>query len=388
MEWDAAAARAVAWLENQGQEMERLLGQLVTVNSHTPETAGVNRVGDLLGECFTMPGLDHQAHQAAGAGTHHVWGTAAAGKPVLLVGHHDTVFPPGTFEGMRQDGPLLRGPGVLDMKGGLVVVNFALRALAHAGALDRVALRVVSVSDEEVGSPTGRAVLQQLCAGARSALVFEAGRAHDAIITRRKGTGGMTVTATGRAAHAGNQHAEGINAIWALALFIDAAQQLTDHDNGITVNVGTITGGSSKNTVPDHARCQLDFRFLTMAQGRQVEQALAQAAHNAQQRVAGARIELEGGISRMPLERTDASAELMHQYAAAAAQCGLGRTESALLGGGSDANTASAAGVPAIDGLGPRGKGFHTLDEQIERATLVPKAMALVRFLVASGAQP
>src|SRR5690606_22478233 len=145
---------------------------------------------------------------------------ASAAGAVALVGHHDTVFPPGTFEGFSIEGDIARGPGVLDMKGGLTVAIFALRLLAEAGALARLPLRFVSVSDEEIGSPSGTAFLEQHLAGAACALVFEAGRAGDRIITARKGTGGIVAVAHGRAAHAGNQHEVGKNAIWSLARFV------------------------------------------------------------------------------------------------------------------------------------------------------------------------
>src|SRR5262249_10947830 len=134
--------------------------------------------------------------------------------PIALVGHLDTVFPPGKFEGFRRDGALWRGPGVLDMKGGLAVVAWAMKASARAVGLDAIApLRVVIVSDEEVGSPEGQGVIRSAIEGASACLVFESGRTNDAIVTRRKGTGGMTVVAHGKAAHAGNNHADGVNAI-------------------------------------------------------------------------------------------------------------------------------------------------------------------------------
>jgi glutamate carboxypeptidase len=217
--------------------------------------------------------------------------------------------------------------------------------------------------------------------------VFESGRVNEQIVTRRKGIGGLTVVAHGKAAHAGNNHTDGINAIWAMAQFIVRAQELTDYERGVTVNVGKVTGGIGKNTVPDRAEALVDCRFLSARDGEQLVAALKDAADAAAEKVFGARVEVLGGISRMPLEKTEASAVLMAEYAAAARASGLGGDEAPLIGGGSDANTVAAAGVPAIDGLGPRGKGFHTVDEFIERATLIPKTAALVRFL-ASRARP
>ncbi|HZH02575.1 MAG TPA: M20/M25/M40 family metallo-hydrolase, partial [Myxococcaceae bacterium] len=306
--------------------------------------------------------------------------------PVGLVGHLDTVFPPGKFEGYRVDGPLRRGPGVLDMKGGLVVMAYALKALAEArGAEALPALRIAIVSDEEVGSPEGQGVIRSALRGARACLVFESGRAHDAIITRRKGTGAVTAVAHGKAAHAGNNHADGHNAIWALVRFIDRAQVLTDYAKGVTVNVGKVAGGQGKNTVPDRAEAQVDIRFCTRADGEALVAALHAAGDEAAASVPGTRILLEGGVSRPPLEKTEASSALFTAYAECARAAGLGSGESPLVGGGSDASTAFAMGIPSIDGLGPRGKGFHTVDEQIELATLVPKALALAELLSRRG---
>jgi glutamate carboxypeptidase len=286
------------------------------------------------------------------------------------------------FEGYRRDGSIGRGPGVLDMKGGLVVVAFALKSLAATGGLGSVVpIRIVIVSDEEVGSPEGQGIIAAAISGSSACLVFEAGRQGDAIVTRRKGTGAMTAIAHGRAAHAGNAHEQGANAIWAIARFVDAAQGLTDYARGMTVNVGRVIGGQSKNTVPDRAEAQVDLRFCTGVDGEELVLAIRRAAHDAAASVPGTRIELQGGTARVPLERTEASAKLYAEYAACARAHALGGDEAPLMGGGSDASTAATLGIPAIDGLGPRGLGFHTTDEQIELASLVPKAQALARFL-------
>jgi glutamate carboxypeptidase len=376
---------ALAWLAKQQGAMERDLAELVEISSHTPDLDGVTKsaerwvaqtralTGDVL-EGGTV------ASKSGKYGTHVAMQTRGDGA-VMLIGHHDTVFPKASFTGFREDGALLRGPGVLDMKGGLVVIGYALGALHHAGLLARVPVRAISVADEEIGSPEGRALVLDGARGAACALVFESGRVNDQIVTRRKGIGSVTVVAHGKAAHAGNNHSDGVNAIWALARFIERAQELTDYERGVTLNVGKISGGIGKNTVPDRAEALVDFRFLTQRDGEAMVGAIRDAAEAAAEKVFGAKIEVHGGISRQPLERTDASAVLLAEYAACARAAGLGGDEAPLIGGGSDANTVAAAGVPAIDGLGPRGKGFHTVDEFIERATLLPKTEALVRFL-------
>jgi glutamate carboxypeptidase len=289
----------------------------------------------------------------------------------VIIGHHDTVFPPGHFEGWREDGGRAIGPGALDMKGGLSVIRGALAALAEVGALAALPVVVICVADEEVGSPSSQVHLHAIARGASCALVFESGRVGDA----------MNAVAVGRAAHAGNNHKDGANAIWALAKFIDAAQQLTDYARGCTVNAGQITGGTSKNTVPERAECKLDLRYETVTDAKALIAALGAAADAAAAAVPGVRIEISGGANRLPLERTPASAALRDEYAACARAAGLGHGEAGLLGGGSDANTVAPLGVPAIDGLGPRGAGFHTQAEYVELATFVPKAEALLRFL-------
>lgn len=376
---------AARWLAEQATSMEQALAALVEVNSFTENVEGGRKVAAMLEELYAVDGLVSRRVPSTKFADHLVVSsTSAAASPIALVGHLDTVFPPGMFEGYRRDGDLARGPGVLDMKGGLVVVAWALKALAQAGALP--GLRLVIVADEEVGSPEGQGVIKDAIAGARGALVFEAGRKNDLVITRRKGTGAVTVTAHGKGAHAGNAHKEGANALWALAKLVDRAQSLTDYDRGVTVNVGKVTGGTSKNTVPDQAEALIDLRFETRADGEALVEALRKAAEECAASVQGTRIEIAGGIARLPLERTEASVRLMESYGAAAKAAGLGSGEAGLIGGGSDASTSHAMGIASIDGLGPRGIGFHTKDEQIEVATLVQKAQALARFLASLGA--
>jgi glutamate carboxypeptidase len=370
------------WLADHAKAMEAELRELVEVNSFTDNVEGGRKVGAMLSRTFAIEGLEPNIIVSTRYADHLVFSSHgdSSRKPIALIGHLDTVFPPGTFEGYRRDGDLARGPGVLDMKGGLVVVAYALRAIAETVGLAAIPpVRLVIVADEEVGSPEGQGIIHQAIAGAGGALVFEAGRKGDAIITRRKGTGSMTATAQGRAAHAGNGHREGKNAIWALARFIDRAQALTDYARGVTVNVGIVSGGTSKNTVPDRAEAQLDLRFETTRDGETLASELKKAA--LEHGIEGVSIAVTGGVARQPLERTPASGKLCEAYAACAKECGLGGEEAGLIGGGSDASTSFAMGIASIDGLGPRGVGFHTKDEQIEVATLVLKAQALALFL-------
>lgn len=374
----------MTWLDSQLPAFEEALAALVNINSFTGNREGGNQVGRLLRDAFAIEGVTAEVVPSSRYADHLVFRTQgrAGAAPIALVGHHDTVFPPGSFEGYRIDGGLRRGPGVLDMKSGLLVVAWALKALAReSGFAGLPPLVVVSVGDEEVGSPEGAPLLRKVIAGAQACLVFESGRANDVIVTSRKGSGTVTAHAHGKAAHAGNAHADGVNAIWALSRFLDAAQKLTSYERGVTVNVGLVSGGTARNTVPAEATAQLDLRFTSPADAEALRVALRSAAVAAGASVPGARVEIIEGPFRAPLERTEASAALARSYGACARFEGLGDGESPRVGGGSDANTASAMGIPSIDALGPRGSGFHTHDEAIELATVLPRIKALARFL-------
>ncbi|HTV17818.1 MAG TPA: M20/M25/M40 family metallo-hydrolase [Polyangiaceae bacterium] len=373
-------ARLMAEIAAREAAMLELTRRAVLLNSYSANVAGVNAVGALLVEAFALPSLEHVALAGERYGTHLFWRTRAPGAPILLIGHHDTVFPPGHFEGWSVAGERATGPGALDMKGGLAVIWGALAALEQLGVLAHLPLVVASVADEEVGSPESSAHLIDWARGASAALVFESGRQRDMIVTRRRGTGTLTASFTGRAAHAGNAHAAGRNALWAMARFIDAAQALTDYERGNTVNVGLASGGTSSNTVPAAAECKVDVRFERSDEATALLEALRHAAERAAESV-GVEVALSGGANRMPLDRTPASEALYHEYAAHARAAGLGGDECPLVGGGSDANTVASVGVPAIDGLGPRGEGFHTTTEWMDVTSLRPKAEALARFL-------
>jgi glutamate carboxypeptidase len=375
---------ALAALHARTEETHELLAQLVQTNSHSANVTGVNAVGTLLRSALAALPLETSVTRDALGVEHLAFQTRATdhAQAVLLIGHHDTVFPPGEFETWSVADGVAHGPGVLDMKGGLALIVQVLRALHDVGRLAALPLCFVSVGDEEVGSPRSRALLEALVPHARSALVFEAGRARDAIITARRGSGQGVVTAHGRAAHAGNALAEGRNAIWALAKFIDAAQQLNGTIAGTSVNVGLIAGGTARNTVPDRARCELDLRFADAAGERALTEALVQLGAEAERALEGTRLALSLTTARKPWARSEESVALCARYAAAQQAAGLEACEAAQMGGGSDANTVGALGLAAIDGLGPRGSGFHTREERVQLGSLPKKAEALLRFLL------
>jgi glutamate carboxypeptidase len=365
--------------------MEAALAALVEQGSFTRDPGGVAAVVALLEPALARAGLATERIASASFGPHLAFRGPAAGPPVFLVGHADTVFPKDTFEGFRREGDRAVGPGAFDMKGGLVVMVHGLLAAARAGLLASLPVAGLVVSDEEVGSPDSQPLLAARARGAACALVFESGRPGDLVVTRRKGVASLRVLARGVAAHAGNEPEKGRSAIWALSRFVDRVQALSDPARGLSVNVGTFHGGTTKNTVPERAECEVDLRFETAADGRALADAIRAAAAAAA--LPGTHLEVHPGAWREPLERSEASAALAAEYGRCQRESGLGAGEAPLVGGGSDANTTAAAGVPSIDGLGPRGGGFHTTAEEVDLSSLVPKAQAFLRFLAARAAR-
>jgi len=326
---------------------------------------------------------DHRVYRSAGLDSHE--------RTLALVGHIDTVFPRKMgFLDFRRDEEKAYGPGVLDMKGGLSVIVGALRALKRAepATFSSLRLRVVCVTDEEVGSTSSIHLYRELASRLTGGLVFEAGRVDDEIVTARKGTGTFTVHAEGIAAHAGNHHADGVNAIHALAHLIPRIEALTDYERGITVNVGLIEGGTSKNTVPPHAKCMIDVRVQRTRDADWISHEMRELVESpfpldadVPERVHHAHFRLEGKVTRPPMEATPGAQSLRTCYETHAAAAGLKTGEAPRQGGGSDANLIAALGVPCIDGLGPFGKGFHSKGEWCSLESLRMRTKALACFL-------
>jgi glutamate carboxypeptidase len=384
------------------REQVPFLASLVEQPSCTREPDDVEAAAALLDARAAELGLSvvRHADPAGRFAAHRVYATphtAPDDRALALVGHIDTVFPRALgFAGFRREGDVVRGPGVLDMKSGLSSMLAAWAALRRAAPEQASLLRcrMIVVSDEEVGSPSSRALLAALAPRTSAALVFEAGREGDRIVTRRKGGGLWTIVAHGRAAHAGHDHASGVNAIHAIALLVPRLEALTDDGRGLTVNVGLIEGGSAKNTVPERASIGIDARFETAEDAVRFERSVRALVADpfagvpgVPDRLRAARFELEGGVTRPPMEASAASQALRARYEAVAAECGLGVGEAPLQGGGSDANLLAAAGVPCIDGLGPYGRHFHETREWSSLESLRRRTEALALFLLgeASG---
>ncbi len=372
------------------------LKALVETPSHTHARGDVELAAAKLDRLAGELGLCVERHPDPDGrfADHRVYRTPAtdpAERALALVGHVDTVFPRSLgFVAFSRDGDVIRGPGVLDMKSGLTAIFFALRALREVApdAFARLKARVVVTSDEEVGSPSSRTLLGALAPLTHEALVFEAGRDHDQIVTRRKGGATWTLTVQGRSAHSGLNHHGGVNALHAMALIIPQLEALTDYQRGVTINCGLLQGGTAKNTVPAEAKLVFEARFETMEDARTTVAAVEalcadplSALPGAPQRLHDVTLGLGGGMTRPPMEPVGATQQLRLRYEQAAAAVGLAIGEAPLQGGGSDANLLAAAGVPCIDGLGPYGKQFHRVEEWSLLSSLRMRTQALARFL-------
>jgi glutamate carboxypeptidase len=302
------------------------------------------------------------------------------GKPLqALIGHCDTVWPRGTLSSM----PItiragrMTGPGIYDMKGGLVLMIFALRALAQLG-LDPEVLPVVFVnSDEEIGSGESRRTVERLSKIADRVLVLEPALGEvGALKTARKGVGQFTIRVSGKAAHAGLEPSKGVSAILELSHVVQKLFALNDPDSGITVNVGTIDGGMRPNVVAPESTADVDVRVLTTQQARQVEAAIRSLAPV----TPGAVLTVEGDVDIPPLERTPRNRLLWRRAQAIAKEIDLD-LEECLAGGGSDGNVASLF-APTLDGLGPVGAGAHATHEFIQLDSMVERGALLALLLL------
>jgi glutamate carboxypeptidase len=298
-------------------------------------------------------------------------------KPVLLLGHLDTVWPMGTLRAMpwREENGRFWGPGVFDMKAGVAMALAAMRVLEELGADRRVTLLLNS--DEEVGSPVSRAITERLALGSVAVLVLEPAQGL-ACKTARKGVGEYRLQVTGVAAHSGVDFERGHSAIVELARLLQTVAGFTDLRVGRTVNPGTICGGTRSNVVAEHAWAEVDVRIAKASDAAKVDK-LFRGLKCAD---AACRLEISGGINRPPMERKPGTVVLYQQAKKLAAELGF-VLEEAATGGGSDGNFTAALGVPTLDGLGAVGEGAHAAHESVLIEHLAPRT-ALLAALIAS----
>ena len=354
-----------------------LLKQLCAFESPSGDKAAVDACSTFVAGQLRAAGVQVRTVAQTAAGDHLVadWAGESTGSGrFLTLCHLDTVWPLGTLASMplREADGKLYGPGAYDMKAGTVILWLALRALKAAGLAPRHPVRMVFSSDEEVGSVTSRDLIEAEARRSTLALVLEPAMAGGQLKTFRKGVGEFKIVAQGRSAHAGVDHPKGLNAIEELAHQIIKLQAMTDYEQGTTLNVGTITGGTASNMVPDHAEMEVDFRVSRLSE---VER-LMPAILNMQPAIPGMRLTISGGLNRPPMERTATMIATFEQARRLGESLGL-KLEEGATGGGSDGNFTSALGTPTLDGIGARGDGAHAVHEHIVIESLAERAALL-----------
>ena len=380
-------ARSInAYMDKERQAMEAMLEELVNRDSGSYDITEVNALGDLLAGQLEAMGCTvtlYQQHGAAYPVAGHyepggmAAGAAAPARSILLVGHRDTVFPAGTAEKrpFSRDASRFYGPGVADMKGGIVAGLFAMKALiAMQEQTGPLPLEIVLTSDEEIGSTVSGPVLMERCKTAKAAFFLEPARANGAVVTARDGSDIFRVDVYGKAAHAGLNFTDGASAINGLAAIISEFAALTDAGGAFSVSTGLVGGGSGAAIVADHAWCMGCTRYTSLEQRQYLLDSFHRIVetHNG----GGLRAALDCSAGYLPLTANEANMRMFALAREAAGHFGLD-LEGVHTKGSGDAGLAAAQGVPAICGMGPVGGNLHTDEEYLEAASLPERAKVL-----------
>jgi glutamate carboxypeptidase len=384
---DEREAAVLDWLDGQEEAMVALLEALVNTDSGSFDRDGVDRTGTILHRHLEAAGvpceLIEQPQASFSLRARLERAPADGSGHVLLLGHRDTVFPKGEAarRPFRVEAGKAFGPGVADMKAGLVMNTFVIEAFARAGGA-RHPLVALYTTDEEIASPASRPVIEATAEGARAVFNAEPGRISGNIVSGRKGALFLTVEITGRAAHSGAAHDKGISAIEELCRKVLALHALTDYEAGTTFNVGIIQAGQSVNTVAPHARARLDVRFKSIEAMRMAEQAIERvlgATH-----LAGTETRVTERAQFLPFEPNPASQRLAEHYIACARELGV-PLAGEYTGGSADSGFTAAVGAPTVCGTGPVGEKAHSPDETCHLDTLIPRAKILAMAIARLG---
>ncbi len=373
------------YLKAHNDQIVQTIQQLVEIESPSDIKQAVDRLGAVLAGRFDDLGGHTRFHPAEKFGNHLQvdFPGERRGKPVLLLGHLDTVYPIGTLATMPcriADGRVW-GPGTLDMKSGIALALHAIQALqARQGKVLPRPVTVLLVSDEEVGSDSSREITENLAKKSSAVLVLEpAYGLEGAVKTARKGIGEYKITVEGKAAHSGLDFEKGESAVLELAKQIIEISRLTDLKRGLTLNVGAIVGGTRVNVIPAEASAWIDVRIARIKDAAGIDRKL----HSLKPFNRKCKIEITGGLNRPPMERTAGIAALYEKASQIAKDLGW-TLEEAAVGGGSDGNFTAALGIPTLDGLGGVGEGAHATHESVLISEL-PRRAALLAGLIESA---
>ncbi len=359
------------------------LENLVNIDSHSSDFEGMEKVVAYLEKEFQTP-MWHITRPDCGAGCAkplQIANTADENYDVVLCCHIDTVFQKGTVANRPYSvkNNVAYGPGVSDMKSCCLQAVYVAKELEAMGALDKLKICLAFNTEEEVGSTNVRPWLEKLGGNTKYCLVMEAARANGARVLERKGVQHYIVDFTGRAAHAGNNHADGRSAINEMAYWILELAKLTDYESGLTVNTGVVTGGQSYNAVAAKAHMDIDVRIVDKKQVEIIDAALEKLTLHA--KAADISVEVKHPVNQPPMASTAETAELVALIDEASRMYGMS-TEWVKAGGASDGNYMSGAGACTVDGIGPVGAGGHSEDEYLELDSIEPSLKVLEKVLL------
>ncbi|HCA92449.1 MAG TPA: peptidase M20 [Alphaproteobacteria bacterium] len=378
----------VEWLDQQQANMLALLKDLVDIDSNSFDKAGVDRVGSRLVAFFDEHEIPHETIplEFHGDAIRAVVSGGDGNQPILLCGHRDTVFPTGEVQKRpfsTADGKAF-GPGVADMKPGLVINAFILAAFHKFGGHPNPLVGLFT-GDEEIGSPASKDVITAEAEKARLAFNSEPSRPSGNIVTRRKGGIFCRCEVTGVAAHSGGFFEDGRSAIEELARKVQALHALTDLEKGITINVGLVGGGQSVNTVAAHANCGIDIRYREIPDRAHIWSKVRDICETTTVNGTSSTLQVTGEF--YPLNPSEQSAELFAIYKDVAAEDGI-RVEGDHSGGCADSGFIAAAGTPVICGVGPVGGNYHRPDEWMQIDSLAERARFIAQTILRLASQP
>jgi glutamate carboxypeptidase len=370
--------KILGYLKESQEQMVSLLGEFTNIDSPSTSKQHLDRFSEALARVWRDAGAEVEVIEEAQNGNHLrvAWGSGDG--QILALGHYDTVWDAGETvrRPFRLENGRAYGPGAYDMKGGIVETIFAVKALSALGIAPRSRLVVLHNSDEEIGSPSSRPVIEEEARKSKAVFVLEPSAQGGTLKTWRKGVGMFEVSIKGRAAHAGADYEKGASAIQEAAHQILYLHGLTDLKEGTTVNVGIIRAGTRSNVVADQADLKVDLRVKTMeAANWVVPKILGLKASDPRTTIA-----VKGGLNRPPMERNQKNLGLFQIAKAVGLEMGIELAESGT-GGGSDGNFTSALGIPTLDGLGPVGDDAHAPGEYLLVASLPERAAVLAGLL-------
>lgn len=373
-------SKAISYFQQNRERIVELLEELVKMESPSLNKPSCDKLAIFLWDQFTSSGIKATILEQQKVGNFLRVEFGQGEEQILVLCHLDTVWSLGEVKRrpVRRQGDKLYGPGAYDMKGGICLALFSLKAIKELGlSLDKRVVIIIN-SDEEIGSHSSRLLIEAEAKASKAVLCLEPSLPGGKLKTSRKGVGVFTLRIKGRAAHTAGDYDQGVSAIHELAHKILRIHKLSNPRRGLTLNVGRVEGGTLSNVVAAASEAEIDLRFIEPADGEKVVQRL----HNLRPRLPGISLEISGGINRPPLLPTPQNQKLFKRaQEIALSELNL-RLEGGMSGGGSDANFTSALGVPTLDGLGVDGDGAHSVDEFVLLPSLVERGALLTELLV------